>query len=379
MLTRYRNITVLLLVIFAQLVLLAYEVKSDRDVPLIRVWAVTAVTPFARAIEGVRSGVVGFVSNYFSFRDMREQNRQIQAELDRLKMENQFLKTELETADRARALSVFQTRTPSRTVAARVIGTGAGSNAKLVFADRGSVAGVQKGMAVITPDGIVGKVIASFPTASQVLLVTDPSFAAGVISQKNRVHGTLKGSGYASCRVDYVQNEEKVEPGEWFYTSGDDGVFPKGLPAGQVKSVRPGAPFQDISLNPSGFQNGVEELLIVLEGVHQQIPEQQAAASPAIHLTPPPSDAEPGVAPTQKTGGTEADRLRDRYKALGEAQSYKFGEAGPGSKPPNFNLPLGTSATPPAPKKAQPAARPVEPPVEPKPPAPDTTPPAPAP
>ncbi|MEO7650450.1 MAG: rod shape-determining protein MreC, partial [Bryobacteraceae bacterium] len=253
LLSRYRDMTVLLLVILGQLLLLAYQVRSNQDVRLIRVWAVTAVTPLARTIEGVRSGVAGFFGNYVLLRDVRVQNHSMQEELGRLKLENQFLKTELATADRARALAAFQSHTQSRTIAARVIGTGTGMGSKLVFVDRGSVAGVEKGMAVVTPDGIVGKVIASFPTASQVLLITDSSFAAGVISQKNRVRGTLKGQGYGTCRVDYVQNEEKLEPGEWFFTTGDDRVFPKGMPVGQVKVARPGSPFKDIILDPSGF------------------------------------------------------------------------------------------------------------------------------
>ena len=105
-----------------------------------------------------------------------------------------------------------------------------------------------------------------------------------------------RGQGYAVCRIDRVQSEEKVEAGEWFYTSGDDRVFPKGMPAGQVKIVRPGPPFQEIFLEPSGLQNGVEEVLIVLEGVHQQIPDlpvcqrrdpPDAAADPAAVPTPP--------------------------------------------------------------------------------------------
>src|SRR6266849_6557428 len=239
LLNRYRNVTVLVLVIMAQLVLLAYQVKTGNDVRLIRVWAVTGVTPLARILEGIRSGVTNFVGNYITLHDTREQNRDIREQLGKLKMENQFLRTELSTADRARALSAFQSRTQSRTLAARVIGTGAGAGSKVVFVDRGSVSGVEKGMAVVTPDGIVGKVIAAYPTASQVLLASDPSFAAGVISQKNRVRGILKGQGYALCRIDRVQSEEKVEVGEWFYTSGDDRVFPKGMPAGRVKSVHP--------------------------------------------------------------------------------------------------------------------------------------------
>ena len=56
-----------------------------------------------------------------------------------------------------------------------------------MFIDQGSLRGVMRGMAVVTPDGIVGKVLASYPTASQVLLITDATFAAGVISDKNRV------------------------------------------------------------------------------------------------------------------------------------------------------------------------------------------------
>jgi rod shape-determining protein MreC len=361
LLNRYRNVTVLVLAIMAQLILLAYQVKSGSDVRLIRVWAVTAVTPLARALESVRSGVSTFAGSYLTLRDTREQNRAMREELGRLKMENQFLRAELSTADRARALIVFQERTQSRTLAARVIGTGAGAGSQVVFVDRSSVEGVEKGMAVITPDGIVGKVIAAFPTASQVVLITDPAFAAGVISQKNRVHGILKGQGSGLCRIDRVQAEEKVEVGEWFYTSGDDRVFPKGIPAGQVKAVHPGGAFQEILLEPSGRRNGIEELLIVLEGVHQEVPEMPGAGA-AVHLqSPPPDDpsARSQTPSASSASGTDADRLRDRYKAIGDAQGHKFGEGGPGAKPPDFNAPLAPAipAAKPAPKPVAPASQ----------------------
>jgi rod shape-determining protein MreC len=363
LLNRYRNVTILVLVIMAQLVLLAYQVRSDNDVRLIRVWAVTAVMPLAHTIEAVRSGVANFVGNYINLHNTREENRQIRDELGRLKMQNQFLRSELSTADRARALGVFQAHTQSRTLAARVIGAGAGAGSKVVFVDRGSAAGVEKGMAVVTPDGIVGKVIGAFPTASEVLLITDSTFGAGVISQKNRVHGILKGQGYGSCRVDDVQDEEKLETGEWFYTSGDDRVFPKGMPVGQVKVVRHGTPFKEVLLDPSGLQNGLEEVLIILEGVHQQIPGLPEA-SPVVHLqSPPPPDTAGAAAPTAVPAGypsTDADRLRDRYKALGAAQGHTFGEGTPGSKPPDFNAPIPGSppAGSPPPAKPPPASPP---------------------
>src|SRR5579862_9279034 len=176
-------------------------------------------------------------------------------------MENHYLKAELGTADRARALSVFQAQSPSKTVAARVIGNGTGSNSKVVFIDRGSTSGVESGMAVVTPDGIVGKVVEAYPTASLVMLITDPTFAAGVVSQKNHVRGTLKGQGHSECLVDYVQNEEPVDAGEMFFTSGDDRIFPKGFPVGQASAVRNGKTFKEIYITPSGMQGGPEEVL----------------------------------------------------------------------------------------------------------------------
>ena len=151
--------------------------------------------------------------------------------------------------------------------------------------------------------------------------------------------------------MDGVQNEEKVEVGEWFYTSGDDRVFPKGMPAGQVKVARQGSSFQEVLVDPSGMQNGLEEVLIVLEGVHQQIPTlPNASASRCIcrHLRRRTMRLPEAPTSTQAAPGTDADRLRDRYKALGEAQGFKFGEGGPGAKAPDFNAPL--PAATPAPK-----------------------------
>jgi rod shape-determining protein MreC len=348
LLNRYRNITVLLLVIFAQLILLAYQVKNDSDVRLIRVWAVTAVTPLARTIEGARGGTEGFLQNYVFLRDTHAENERMHTELGRLKLENQFLKTELATADRAKALQAFEQRSLSKMIAARVTATAAGASASAVFVDRGSTSGVEKGMGVVTPDGIVGKVLASYPTASLVLLATDPSFAAGVVSQKGHVRGVIKGVGHGSCRVDYVQNEEKVEIGEWFYTSGDDRIFPKGMPVGQVTSARSGNPFQEINVDASGLTGGVEEVLIVLQGVHQEIPDLKTAAQPVYVGPPPPAapnDGQPAGAQDAPAPGasaapvlpTDADKIREHYKDVADAQNHKFGDNPPGSKPVDFN------------------------------------------
>jgi rod shape-determining protein MreC len=333
---RYRNITVLLIVIFAQLILLAWQVKSDSDVPLVRVWAVTAVAPVASTIEGLRSGTTGFFSNYFELRNAREQSRQLRTEVEKLRLENQLLKNELGSAQRAESLAGFQAHNPSRMIGARVIGATPGIGTRSVLIDRGSHSGVRRGMAVVTPDGIVGTVIAVFPFDSQVRSVTDPGFAAGVESQKNHVHGVLKGLGTSSARVDFVPTGQKVEVGEMFFTSGEDRVFPKGLPVGKITSARDGANFQDITVQPSGTESAPEEVLVIVDPVHQAIPDVPAADTP-VFLGP---DVNPDdqTQPTGGTGLTTADKLRDQYKKIGDAQKHVFGVGLPGTLPPNFNL-----------------------------------------
>ena len=356
---RYRNLTILLLVIFAQFLLLALQVKNDQDVRIIRVWTVTAVTPFARVVELLRGGSVGFFRNYILLRDEDAENRRLREQVGHLKLENIFLKNEANTAERAKALGVFQARVPSKTLAATVIGAGAGSNAKVVYVDAGSTRGVERGMAVVTPDGIVGKVIAAYPTASEILLATDTDFAAGVVSQDGAVRGTLKGQGTPLLKVDYVPIQEKVQVGQWFYTSGDDRIFPRGFPVGVVRSVRDAQPFKEILLDPAGLQHGLEDVLIITQGVHQDIPPTPVADQPVYIAPPPPDESKPaspaaaGAAPASPPI-TEADKLRLEYQASGDAQGHKFGSGA--YSEPNFSGIGTTLPQKPAPPAAAPAA-----------------------
>ncbi|MCL6507551.1 MAG: hypothetical protein K6T59_11030 [Bryobacteraceae bacterium] len=359
---RYRHIAVMLAVIFAQLLLLAYQVKTGEDVRLIRVWAVSAITPLARLLDSVRTGGERMIESYIRLSGAAEENRRLRSEVDRLRLENRRLSRELASLRRSEILGEFQNRHPSRTLPARVIAASSGPAARAVFVDRGSADGVRKGMAVITPDGVVGRVIAVYPAAAQVLVITDPSFAAGVISEMHHVEGTLKGTGQKLCRVEYLQNEEPVERGEWFYTSGEDLVFPRGLPVGRVRSVAPGKTFKEVLIEPSGLARGLEEVLIVLEGVHQSLPGETGAVPSELYLLAPPGTAAAPEAPAAEgIRSTDADRLREHYRRLGELQGHVFGEATPGSKPPDFNWrppsqperPATPGASPPSPAAPQ--------------------------
>ena len=358
LLNRFRNLSVLLVVVLAQLLLLAYQVKSNQDIRLIRVWSVTAVTPIAKVLEVVRRNTIGLVEDYFVLINVREENLRSSKELGKLKMENHFLKSELETSERAQALNAFRARTPFANGSRANHRNRHGRKFAVVYVDQGSGTGIERGMAVVTPDGIVGKVLNAFPTASQVLLITDPTFfGAGVISQKNRVHGTIRGLGQSKCIIDHVQNEEKVDVGEMFYTSGDDRIFPKGMPVGRATVVRQGKTAKEIYVVPSGFQNGLEEVLVVVQGEHQSIPNPtETAASDNIYLMDPPPGSAPAT-PAQSVLSTDADRLREKYKEVGNAQGHNFGEGGPGARPPNFNLTV-QPPKPAAPPAAGPAVQP---------------------
>ncbi|HEX3682889.1 MAG TPA: rod shape-determining protein MreC [Bryobacteraceae bacterium] len=338
LLSRYRNLTVLLVVVVAQLLYLAYQVRTNRDERLIRVWAVTAVTPMAGAVEGIRRNTIGFLQDYFILLDVREQNRKLKSDNDRLRLENVYFRNQLRTAEHASALTLFQAQSPSKTVAARVIGNSTVATAKAVFIDRGSTSGVEKGMAVVTPDGIVGKVVAVYPLVSQVLLITDPTFKVGVESQKSHVHGVLDCGG-GKCIVEQIQNEDKVSAGEWFFTSGEDRIFPKGFPVGTAVSVQPGQGMKDVKLNLSGAPAGVEEVLVVLQGVHQPIPAAQVAEETVAKAMPAPPPEDADTAAQTSRPQTEADKVLEKYDTIGKEQNHVYGAYG--SAIPNFNLKPG--------------------------------------
>ncbi|MBV8897682.1 MAG: hypothetical protein JO051_14310 [Acidobacteriaceae bacterium] len=333
LLSRFRNLTVLIIVVLAQLIYLGYQVKTNRDERLIRVWAVSAVTPMAGIVEAIRQNTIGFLQDYFILLDVREQNRKLKADNDRLRMQNVYYRNQLATAEHARALTLFQAQSPSKTIAARVIGNSTVASAKAVFIDRGSTSGIEKGMAVVTPEGVVGKVVSVYPLVSQVLLVTDPTFKVGVESQRGHVHGVLD-CGIGKCRVEQIQNEEKVDKNEWFYTSGEDRIFPKGFPVGSVVASEPGQGMRDVSLNLSGAPGGVEEVLVVLKGVHQTIPAAPAEDENTAKMLPPPPDNEEANKPAVKPQ-TEADKVVHRYAEIGKDEGHVYG--GYGSNMPNFN------------------------------------------
>jgi rod shape-determining protein MreC len=351
---RYRHLSLLVVVIFAQMILLAWQIKTNQEARGVRVWAVTAVTPLARFVEEIRYKTAHFFTDYVVLSGVQQQNLRIRQELDRLKLENQNLRNELQMADRVTALASFVKESPFKYLGARIINNAPGTNSKVVYIDRGSTSGVMRGMCVLTPDGIVGKVVASYPTAAQVMLLNDTTFSGAVISQKHRTRGVVKGLGHVKMLLDYVQNEEKLEVGEMMYTSGEDRVFPKGLPVGKVASVKEGPQYKDVAVVPSGFHEGLEEVLVLIEGGHQPLPTAATPATNQVTLLPAPDGTDSEVNKFEAKPDlmkTEADRIRERYKVIEQMNGGQIGTSG---RIPNYNITPAPAKPPDSPQAAPP-------------------------
>lgn len=284
--SRYKNPLVLMAVLFIQVIALATQVKargSSAEGPLlIRVWTVTAVTPFERAFIGTGHFFRNSWRNYIDLHNVRRQNHELQDELGRLRLENARLKTDVDQNRRLQALLDFKERYIGKTIAAQVIGSGGSEQNHLLYIDRGTHDGLKPDMAVITPDGIVGKVREVYRMSAQVLLINDRESGAGVILENSRLQGVLRGSDVGEVSLSDIMADEKVDVGERVITSGGDGIYPKGLPVGTVRSVGPdsdGGPFLGIKIKPAADLNRLEELLVITQ-IAEQAPASAGTEQP---------------------------------------------------------------------------------------------------
>jgi len=270
---RYKNPLVLMAVLFIQVIALATQVKRPEGgraagggTRLIRVWTVTAFTPIEKFFVSTGHFFRNGWHNYADLRSVRRQNEQLQQEIERLRMEQVRLRQDADQARRLQALLEFRQKFVDKTVTAQVIATSGTDQSRVIVIDKGSRNGMKIDMAVITPDGIVGKVKDVFPLSSQVLLINDHDSGAGVILESSRLQGVLTGTSLGELQIAYIMADEKVEAGEHVITSGGDGIYPKGLSVGTVTSAVPDRdndPFLSIKVKPSADLRRLEEVLVI--------------------------------------------------------------------------------------------------------------------
>jgi rod shape-determining protein MreC len=264
---RYRNLIVLAAILFAQIIGLAVQVKlptQQGQTRLIRFWAVAAITPFEKAVVHTQNWVRDTWRGYLYLHGVRRENRELRAQIERMKLDEVRLSEDARMARRVQALLAFKEQYVEDTVAAQVIGTSGSDQARVLYIDKGSREGLKPDMAVITPTGIVGKIVQVFPESSQVLPINDQLSGVGAALKDTRLQGILKGAPNGATTLQYIMADEKVEPGDDVITSGGDRIFPKGLPVGKVVSVEPGKDlFLNIRIMPAARLDRLEEVLVV--------------------------------------------------------------------------------------------------------------------
>jgi rod shape-determining protein MreC len=272
---RYRNLIILVGVLFLQVLGLAVQVKRAGNDPentrLIRIWAVDAITPFERGLVWVQNSGSNLWHNYFYLRGVRAENRQLKEQIEDMRLEQVRLREDAAQAHRLQNLLSFKEQFISRTVAAQVVGSSGSDLSRTVYIDKGENAGLKRDMAVITADGVVGKVMLVYPAVAQVLLINDQTSGVGVILEKSRLQGVLRGTSDGEVVLERVMSDEQVPVGETVLTSGGDQIFPKGLPVGTITKVGNGKElFLNIKVKPSANISRLEEVLVLTEKQERQ-------------------------------------------------------------------------------------------------------------
>ena len=167
---------------------------------------------------------------------------------------------------RLQKLLAFKESYVTSTVAAQVIGTSGSERSHVLYIDKGSDDGLKPEQAVITPDGVVGKIRDVFPHTAQLLLISDSSSGAGVILATTRIRGIVKGTATGQVEIDNLTSDSRIKVGEPVVTSGGDLVFPRGLPVGVIESIEPDPlhqPYTAIRIKTAANLNRLEEVLVI--------------------------------------------------------------------------------------------------------------------
>ena len=272
---RYKNIMVLSAVLLAQFLGLAMQVRTTaaqgsdgKGVRLLRYWIVAMISPPEKVMSHTGTGVRGFWGDYIDLRHTRAENAALRDQLNQLRLEQASILEDARQGQRLQALLGFREKYIYKTVPAQVIGTGGSDQSRILTIDKGSKDGLKRDQPVITPDGIVGKLVEVFAHTSQVLEINDQTSGAGVLLEQTRLRGVLRGNAYGQPQIIDVLPDDRIKPGEKVLTSGGDQIFPRGLAVGTVQKIVTDPerePYADIVIKPAANLQHLEEVLVVTE------------------------------------------------------------------------------------------------------------------
>ena len=361
--SRYRNALVLIAILLVQVIGLAVQVRrpepnaaDGNGVRLIRSWVVGLVTPPERLLHASGHGIRGLWANYVDLVHVRQENKSLKSELDRLRLEEDSIAEDARQGKRLQVLLGFQEKYVYKTVAAQVIGTSGTEQSQVLLIDKGSHEGIKPDMPVITPDGIVGKTRDVFRHTSQVLEISDPTSGAGVILEKTRIRGVLRGNSWGQPEIVNVSPDERIQAGEAVLTSGGDAIYPRGLAVGNVERVKPDpeGTLVNVLVKPAANLSKLEEVLVITS-TSEEMPtqaqqdlseadqaEQRASDVLAERL---PSRVDPNAPPDQQEAPEDDSADEGAARPVKPPQALHPDRYTPSDTPPAAELVPGQKIT----------------------------------
>ena len=270
------------------LIVMAVDARdADGRQKVLRVWTQTFASPLQNASSKATGATSGFFQQIWHFRSTAAENEQLKQRLIEMETELHTARDAAVENERLRALLHLNEHSDIKNIPARVIARDPSVWFNTITINRGSSSGVEVNMPVVTPGGIVGRVITVSPWASQVMLVTDEKAGAGAVVGQlgSGALGSVRGRadlGVALIEMRYVSGLEKVEVGDYVMTTGQDGIYPPGLNVGRVVEVKNGTATQahQIYIQPGAQLDRLEEVAVLLYHPPPRSLPEQTPASP---------------------------------------------------------------------------------------------------
>jgi rod shape-determining protein MreC len=262
---RYTIPAFIIALLLLGLVLMSLRVKQRQGITFFDSLFMEFTSPVQQAATFVIKTVHGVFQHYVFLVHLQKENGLLRKRIAELQEENHQAKEMVLAHERLRKLLEFRERMPTSTIAAQVIGQDPTSWFKSVTINKGERDGVNRGMAVISPEGVIGQILKTSPDYATVLLMTDYNSAIDAIVQRTRAKAIVEGKEENRCQLKYLLRTEEVEVGDIVITSGLGGIFPKGLTIGEVRSVdkKGHGVFQYADLVPSVDLTKLEEVLVL--------------------------------------------------------------------------------------------------------------------
>lgn len=243
------------------LILISYQVNRGKGLAPFHFLA----NPF-NALNSMTSDILETIKEPFRRVSIRDKdNRRLMEEIKRLQLERQNFREIFLENQRLKEILSLKEREKRYVTAAKVLSRSLDPFNDSIVISKGSIEGVRKDMAVITPLGLVGKVVSAENGYSKVLLLSDTSFSAAVKIQETRRDAILSGNGNKGCILKYIGHEDSVKEGDIIITSGFDDLFPEGIPVGYVTRVskKESGFFQTIEVKPFQDPTSLDEVIVL--------------------------------------------------------------------------------------------------------------------